>query len=416
LLPSSLLGYGTSVLLQHGDVEVFDLCMRAHAAYRQLVAAALRRLEQTGDDTPITMMWALLAEQARAAYEKIRWTDFDLVFVTHPGWAPTLPASLVVDLADVIHQASPGTEVRYFGTSLGTWTNIEALARGRVRPAHLNSLLAESPWARPIDYDRLPTPTFRELNGYLFRMLPFRLRHGCGWGRCKFCSISRGAGRGYLERSVDRVAAELAELVAAYAPEGLVCHDNAVNGGNLIPFCERIGDLGKPWLCAARSDLTLDEVRALARSGCKGVYLGIESGSEQVLAAMDKGTTVQDHERAFAMLASEGLEPVPSFFVGGPWETEEAFQATCHLLRRQRGRVHVVNVYKFRWSPGTEAGRDAGPPHEDSQRRYDALVRVCRENDMLPLPGITTLEYVFAKLVCPKTQGYGPEAGTSSGE
>jgi Fe-S oxidoreductase len=365
---------------------------------------ALRHLEQTGNEAPVMMMWGLLAAQARAEYERIRWADYEMVFVTHPGWAPTLPASLIVDLAEVIHRASPDTDVRYFGTSLGTWTDIDALALGGVRPVHLNSLLAESPWLGPIDYDRLPTPTFRDLDGYIFRMLPFRLRHGCCWGKCRFCSISRGAGSGYLERSVERVAVELAELVEAYDPVGLVCHDNAVNGGRIIPFCERIGNLGKPWLCAARSDLSPEEVRALARSGCKGVYLGIESGSEHVLAAMDKGTTVKDHDRVLRMLSSEGIEPVPSVFVGAPWETEEAFAATCRLLRRHRGRVHIVNVYKFRWSPGTDAQHDGGPPHENTEHRYDALVQVCRENDMLPVPGITTLEYLFARLVCPEKQ------------
>ena len=406
LLPSSLLGYATSVLLARGEVDVIDFCMRAHAANRQLVGMALRNLEQTADDVPVIMMWSLLAAQARAEYRKVQWSDYEQVFVTHPGWAPTLPAGLIVELAEEIHAQSPNTEVCCFGTSLGTWTDVDALAHGRVRPVHLNALLAESPWARPIDYDQLPAPTFRELEGYIFRLLPFRLRHGCCWGRCRFCSISRGAGAGYQERSVEHVAAELARMVETYAPTGLVCHDNAVNGGRLLAFCERIGQLGKPWLCAARSDLSRTEVLALARSGCKGVYLGIESGNEQVLTAMAKGTTVQEHDQVLAWLPEAGIEPVPSVFVGAPWETEAAFADTCALLRRHRGRVHIVNVYKFRWSPGTGDPAAGQPPHANTERRYDTLLQVCRENGMLPVPGITTLEFLFARLICPKTQGY----------
>ena len=219
----------------------------------------------------------------------------------------------------------------------------------------------------------------------------------------------------FRERSLERFAIELGKLVDTYTPAGLVCHDNAVNGERIIPFCERIGELGKPWLCAARSNLSPEEIRALAKSGCKGVYLGIESGSEQVLAAMAKGTTVQDHERVLAMLPAEGIEPVPSIFVGAPWETEEAFAETCALLRRHRGHVHIVNVYQFRWSPGAEARSDDGPPHANSRRRYDTLVELCRANDMLPVPGITTLEYLFAKLICPNTQGYGPTGSAGTG-
>jgi hypothetical protein len=404
LLPSALLGYATSALLEHGEVDVLDLCMRAHASNRPLVAMALRSLEKTGEQASVMMMWTLLAAQARAAYQAVRWADYDRVFVTHPGWAPTLPASLVIELAEVIHASSPDTHVRCFGTSLGTWTDADVLVAAGVQPAHLNGLMTDAPWASPIDYDRLPTPTFRELDGYLFRLLPFRMRHGCCWGKCRFCSISRGSGGGFLERSVERVATELEQLVASYAPEGLVCHDNAVNGGSLPAMCERIGKLGKPWLCAARSDLRPDEVRALAASGCKGVYLGIESGNNGVLSAMNKGTSIDDHDRVLAALAGEGIEPVPSIFVGSPWETDEAFADTCQLLRRHRGRVHIVNVYKFRWSPGADAsGGEQAQAAID--RRYQTLVDVCRENGMLPVPGITTLEYLFCKVICPSGPG-----------
>ncbi len=407
LQPNSLLGHGTSVLLEHGPVDVIDFGMRAHAASRELVSSALRHLEQTGNDTPLVLLWGLLAAQARATYEDIPWTDYQVVFVTQPAWAPTVPARLVLELAHAIHRVSPDTDVRYFGTSLGTWTDVDSLVAGHVRPVHLNDLLAESSWERPIDYDGLPPPTFRELDGYIFRALPFQMRHGCCWGKCRFCSISRGANAGYQERSLERFAAQLSKLVETYEPVGLVCQDNAVNGGGLIPFCERLRDLGKPWVCGARSDLSLEEIRALAKSGCKAVYLGIESGSEQVLVAMDKGTTVQDHDRALSVLPSYGIEPVPSIFVGAPWESESAFSETCALLRRHRGHVRIVNVHRFHWSPGAEIRSvEEEPPHADSQRRYHMLVGVCRDNGMLPVPGITTVEYFCAKRVCPHTQGY----------
>jgi hypothetical protein len=406
LVPSALVGYATATLLEHGEVDVHDLCMRAHAAHRPLVGMALRQLEQSGEQAGVMLLWGMLAAQARAEYAKIPWTDYDQVFVTQPGWTPTLPAGLVVELAEAVHKVSPATAVRYFGTSLGTWTDVDALAAGQVRPAHLNAMPADAAWAAPIDYDRLPTPTFRELDGYIFRLLPFRLRHGCGWGKCKFCSISRGAGAGYRERSAERVARELAELVERYHPVGLVCHDNAVNGPGLRAFCAGIGALSKPWLCAARADLARDDVAALARSGCKGVYLGIESGSDDVLAAMNKGTSLADNDGVLALLAGAGIEPVPSIFVGSPWESEAAFLATCQLLRRHRGRVHLVNVYKFRWSPGAEAAAGERPQAE-IDHRYETLVEVCRENDMLPVAGITTLEYLFCRLLSASTQGYG---------
>jgi radical SAM superfamily enzyme YgiQ (UPF0313 family) len=368
---------------------------------------ALDHLARTGDDGLVSIMWDLLHAPALAQYDNVRWADYDAVFITQPAWAPTVSASSILELANVVHAAAPGVDVRYFGTSLGTWTDVDALQRGGVRPVHPNALFDDgASWQKPIDFDRLPTPEYRDLGGYVFNMLPFHTRHGCCWGKCRFCSISRGSGGGYVERSVDRVAAELGELVARYDPEALLCRDNAVNGGSLIEMCDRIGDLGRPWLCYARTDLTREEIAALAKSGCKGVYLGVESGSDPVLIAMNKGITAGQHDLALDRLADAGIEPIPSVFVGAPWETGPDFDRTCDLLRRHRGQVRIVNVYQFRWSPGVDERRERTPPHEDAEERLLALSGVCRENGMIAVPGITTIEYMAGKIVCPRTQGY----------
>jgi hypothetical protein len=406
LHPSALLGYGAAVLGKHGDVDVVDFCMRAHNASKWRVAVALDQLDRAGDQSLIQIVWEMMRVGSRAQYGKVPWAAYDAVFITQPAWAPTVDASLILDLASVIREASPGIDVRYFGMSLGTWTNATMLERGGVRPVHLSDPFGESSWQRPIDYDALPTPVYHEVDSYLFRMLPFHMRHGCCWGKCKFCSISRGAGAGYLERSVYRVAVELGELVAKYNPDALICRDNAVNGGDIIAMCERIRDLGKPWLCYARTDLTRDEVDALAMSGCKGVYLGVESGSDSVLSAMNKGVTEQDHDRVITLLAEAGVQPIPSVFVGAPWETDDDFQMTCDLLRRHADRTPLVNVYQFRWSPGADGARDRLAPHPNAQERFHALVDVCSENGMKAVPGITTLEFMAAKIVCSLAQGY----------
>jgi Radical SAM superfamily len=410
LHPSALIGYGAAVLAEHGEVDVIDFCMRAHAASKWRVAVALDQLDRAADQSLISIVWEMMRMQARAQYQKVPWADYDAVFVTQPAWAPTVDAALVLDLAGAIRAVAPGIDIRYYGMSLGTWTNPGALERGGVRPVHLGDPFGDSSWQRPTDYDALPTPVYSHSGEYLFPMLPFHMRHGCCWGKCKFCSISRGAGAGYLERSVDRVAAELGEIVATYDPAALICRDNAVNGGNIVALCERIRDFGKPWLCYARTDLTRDEVDALALAGCKAVYLGVESGSDRVLEAMNKGVTAADHDRVMAELADAGIEPIPSIFVGAPWETDDDFEKTCDLVRRQSGRARLVNVYQFRWSPGAPGAAEGKLPHPNAAERYHTLIDVCREAGMKAVPGITTLEFMAAKIVCSMRHGYDQSA------
>ena len=64
-----------------------------------------------------------------------------------------------------------------------------------------------------------------------------------------------------------------------------------------------------PFECLSRADL-IDEESAtlLRRAGCDAVWLGAESGSQDVLDAMDKGTKVGEIEEARVMLGRAGIK------------------------------------------------------------------------------------------------------------
>src|SRR6185436_10744583 len=74
-----------------------------------------------------------------------------------------------------------------------------------------------------------------------------------------------------------------------------------------------------------RVDLLLQEnnIHDLARAGCSNIWMGAESGSQKILDAMDKGTTVEQIYQATKLLKSNGIHP--SFFIqfGYPGETKE---------------------------------------------------------------------------------------------
>jgi radical SAM superfamily enzyme YgiQ (UPF0313 family) len=65
----------------------------------------------------------------------------------------------------------------------------------------------------------------------------------------------------------------------------------------------------------ARADLLLQEnyIRDLARAGCENIWMGAESGSQKILDAMDKGTTVEQIYEATSLLKRNGINP--SFFI-----------------------------------------------------------------------------------------------------
>jgi anaerobic magnesium-protoporphyrin IX monomethyl ester cyclase len=83
-----------------------------------------------------------------------------------------------------------------------------------------------------------------------------------------------------------------------------------------------------------RVDLLLQEnnIQDLARAGCSNIWMGAESGSQKILDAMDKGTTVQQIFEATRLLKKNGIHP--SFFIqfGYPGETKEDIRLTINMI------------------------------------------------------------------------------------
>jgi radical SAM superfamily enzyme YgiQ (UPF0313 family) len=90
-----------------------------------------------------------------------------------------------------------------------------------------------------------------------------------------------------------------------------------------------------PFKCLARVDLLLKEnaIENLRKAGCKTVWVGAESGSQKILDAMEKGTTVDQIYKASARLKQAGIQV--GFFLqyGYPGETREDIELTLKMVK-----------------------------------------------------------------------------------
>jgi len=86
----------------------------------------------------------------------------------------------------------------------------------------------------------------------------------------------------------------------------------------------------------SRADLLLkeDTIDTLAESGLEEVWIGAESGSQKILDAMDKGTTIEQIEQSTKLLQSKGVRV--AFFIqyGYLGETKEDINKTIALIKR----------------------------------------------------------------------------------
>ena len=400
--PSCFLGYGTAILAEKYDLEVFDLNADLHFRnWKRLkpILEAMDKARTVSDAMFLYPFYDELEPQIDKGYAAISWERFPLVFVTAPSWFPTITTEAVLRLARAIKWESPETRAFFFSNSLGSWTSEGELRKNGVDTVHLNDLFGTDPSPSPVRYDLLPTPVFENRGNYLFDLIPFMLKHGCGWGQCRFCSLCRGWNAGYLERSARSAITELEVLIDRYNPAALVCRDHSMNGHNLVEFCGYLERFKKPWGGMARGDLSKEQIEALSKAGCRAIFFGLESGSDRTLQAINKGITSKQMSDFIKRLHSLGILPAPSLMIGTPGERTMDLERTIRFLEDHRGYLKVVNLYPFMATPAAEFAPQRKQPDSNGLRRIFKILQRCEDLGLKVCLGEQSMEYFLFKWV-----------------
>jgi radical SAM superfamily enzyme YgiQ (UPF0313 family) len=178
---------------------------------------------------------------------------------------------------------------------------------------------------------------------------------GCPF-KCNWCAKPIYGNR-YNSRSPENVVAELKMLKKKFHFDH-------------IWFCDDIFGLKPNWVnefadlvekenlkfrfkIQSRADLLLQEnyVSALHKAGCENIWMGAESGSQKILDAMDKGTTVEQIHEATKLIKQYGM--LPSFFIqfGYLGETKEDIEKTIQLINELL--PHSIGISVSYPLPGT---------------------------------------------------------------
>jgi radical SAM superfamily enzyme YgiQ (UPF0313 family) len=148
-------------------------------------------------------------------------------------------------------------------------------------------------------------------------------------------------GRSYRPRAPDLVAQEMRTIKVRYQPDQLRIIDDVLGIDRewVRRWHDAVLELDAviPFECLSRVDLLDRElVRLLQEVGCTRVALGTESGSQQVLDAMHKGTTVEQIRRAATICREAGIETYFYMMVGYPGEEWADLKLSARLLRETR--------------------------------------------------------------------------------
>lgn len=219
----------------------------------------------------------------------------------------------------------------------------------------------ERPWVPP---DTLPRPPYHKIpvDDYLRptflgrRCGVYQASIGCPYG-CKFCGVIAVYGSREKLQSPERTARDLEYLVHDHGMDGLHFYDNNffVREDHAAELCQRMIPLGLSWWCEARIDALLrfsDKTWGLLRqSGLRMVYMGAESGSDEVLRKMNKKLTTEQTLEVAAKTREYGIIPEFSFMLGDPENPEQELENTLAFIRRLKSVNPDMELITYFYTP-----------------------------------------------------------------
>ena len=218
------------------------------------------------------------------------------------------------------------------------------------------------------------------------------IMQGCN-NFCSYCIVPYVRGR---ERSRDKseILAEIKEIIKTKAYTKITLLGQNVNSygkntefGNFVGLLKDIclleGDFKVAFMTSHPKDLSSELIDFIAKEPkmLKEIHLPVQSGSNKILKAMNRGYTREKYLGIVKEIKQKILDVQLStdIIVGFPGETEEDFEDTINLLKE----VKFNNVFAFMYSPriGTPAAKmDNQIPQEIKNKRVNLVLKTFKEN------------------------------------
>jgi len=166
---------------------------------------------------------------------------------------------------------------------------------------------------------------------------------------CAFCGFPEHAGN-YQTVDVDKIERELNQLAQMKRLKSLHFIDDTFN----VPvkrFKEILRMMIKnrfefKWHSYFRCQFADEEmVELMKESGCEGVFLGLESGNDQILKNMNKNSDREKYFRGIELLKKHGIVTFGNFIIGFPGETHETAADTASFIKKSGLDFYRVQLW-----------------------------------------------------------------------
>lgn len=287
------------------------------------------------------------------------------------------------DIARRLRVTSPRTR-RILGGQGTLWRGLDSFAnhpfdnviRGDGERALQSIVMGRVPMGtviekRIVDINSIKPP----VRGKCGASVPIITSRGCPFN-CHFCTSRAQWGKPRL-RSVDNIANEISVIRYEYPhmKELYILDDLwAYPEARFEDFYDwwMKHDLNKQLTLRGfvRSGMvTKDLLVKMKKMGFTRVRFGAETASPRLLKTLNKGCTVEDHQRAIDLAFEVGLPITGSFMHGLPGETKKDLQLTSQFLQKNKGKFKREGWYRFKAFPGCKLYGEQDPTKHDMRVR-----------------------------------------------
>jgi radical SAM superfamily enzyme YgiQ (UPF0313 family) len=224
--------------------------------------------------------------------------------------------------------------------------------------------------------------------GFSLPIIPVETSRGCPFD-CAFCSVNRIFGRRMRFRPVDDVINHLARFTRPGTYVFFIDDNFTAKPAHTKELLQAMIDrnLRLEWSAQVRMDVARDAelLDLMARSGCSGVYTGIETIEEKTLRAVHKQQTIDDVTRGVAALHARGIKVHGMFIFGFDGDDEDLRRRTVSFAKKIR--LNTVQFLVLTPLPGTSVFHEMEAEQRIITRDwglYDAHHVVFRPTSILP--------------------------------
>lgn len=195
------------------------------------------------------------------------------------------------------------------------------------------------------DIDSIPFPARDLMKNELYPrpdtgepMATIQVSRGCPSG-CTYCLTPVISGRTVRKRSVENIFAEIEECYYKYGIKNFFFKADTftIDSEWAGALCDRIigSELHGRIAFTANSrvkPLDIDLLQKMKNAGCFTIAVGFESGNNETLKKIKKGTSREDNLKAAKMIKQAGIPLFGFFMIGFPWETKEDIVDTLRFV------------------------------------------------------------------------------------